>query len=976
MKAKDFEYGKISTIQVKPKSVSNFGNDYFQSKECVISKNDHTNAVTLRVSGKAWDVKGINKKQNSDLNILLDLDIPRVVWIVGATGKKPVREYTIQVHEFDPLRIKIPESMEIGIDEKIEDDLKQKYNKKNLEVGIKWLKQQFLLESITKNGLHRAFVSASQKSQDKSFRIYGTSITIDVELNEINKKYNIIRITKKTNNKQNQKISILEADIQFMDITQAGQAKMQTQMELNQIVRKADSYLKMWKEYNEIEERLTLKKAREFNRVPYSSRKEGSEEWIFELSNKNDLDFLNSYYLKENRNLTLECRTSNNLPDYLIDLDIESIFENSSKKRRDKHFSGKVSIIKNSIILKPYSEGMPKPPEQGILIFSLIGDQKKLERRKDAMEAIQSADAKIPYLGLILEQQPFPEVRQRKIKELSPSVRKEFPTANPRQRQALKYGLNTPEIFIIIGPPGTGKTQVLSVLCLRFIEEAQKNNIPISRMIGLSAFQHDAVENAAARVKVYGIPTMKHGKKKDQAEHREWINEWIQQKTEQLKDKQDEYPEIPLEQRLKKIKEQYIFYLKTETDKKTSACYLEDLLEWGGDELSGSLRDKIITKKHALQSSSFSFDNSDELELAIRAIRSIRTNTTAFSDDGNITVQKVIKRLNDIDWKGSEEESNLLQKASIIECEQVDESFLIELQGLQNQLLDYLIEQSRKTLLPESKDEEIIQLFLEVLKEIKHWQSTHSEAGVVATLVEDMTNDPQGLRKTLSEYQMVLAATTQGIAGKQIAQLKEYDTEFEVVIVDEAARANPLDLMIPLSKAKKKIILVGDHRQLPHMLEPTVEETLRQNVEESVKDAYQKSLFERLKIFLTEKEKEDNIKRVIMLNQQYRMHPFIGTFISHVFYERLGDEPILSDHLNENDFIHGLKDYQAQIEDGTEAKEKVIAWMDVPLSQYGENKKGAGNSKFRLSEAKKIAREVESILTENQKLTVGVISFY
>lgn len=52
------------------------------------------------------------------------------------------------------------------------------------------------------------------------------------------------------------------------------------------------------------------------------------------------------------------------------------------------------------------------------------------------------------------------------------------------------------------------------------------------------------------------------------------------------------------------------------------------------------------------------------------------------------------------------------------------------------------------------------------------------------------------------------------------------DHVFESVIIDEAARANPLDLFIPMAKAERRIILVGDHRQLPHILEDDVEKEL------------------------------------------------------------------------------------------------------------------------------------------------------
>ena len=64
---------------------------------------------------------------------------------------------------------------------------------------------------------------------------------------------------------------------------------------------------------------------------------------------------------------------------------------------------------------------------------------------------------------------------------------------------------------------------------------------------------------------------------------------------------------------------------------------------------------------------------------------------------------------------------------------------------------------------------------------------------------------------------MTTAATCQTCLDLRDGINKTYD----LVIVDEAARANPLDLFIPMSMGKK-IILVGDHKQLPHMLEPDV----------------------------------------------------------------------------------------------------------------------------------------------------------
>ena len=140
---------------------------------------------------------------------------------------------------------------------------------------------------------------------------------------------------------------------------------------------------------------------------------------------------------------------------------------------------------------------------------------------------------------------------------------------------------------------------------------------------------------------------------------------------------------------------------------------------------------------------------------------------------------------------------------------------------------------------------------------------------------------------------MVVGATCQQAAGKQMEMLKEVSTssnsdiEFDTVVIDEAARANPLDLFIPMSMAKRRIVLVGDDRQLPHMLEPDIEGQLQEEHEltELQLAAFRSSLFERMRVKLQDLEKQDSIRRVVMLDTQFRMHPVLGNFVSKHFYE-------------------------------------------------------------------------------------------
>lgn len=90
------------------------------------------------------------------------------------------------------------------------------------------------------------------------------------------------------------------------------------------------------------------------------------------------------------------------------------------------------------------------------------------------------------------------------------------------------------------------------------------------------------------------------------------------------------------------------------------------------------------------------------------------------------------------------------------------------------------------------------------------------------------------------------------------------DIVFDMVLIDEAGQSTEPSCLIPISKAKK-VILVGDHRQLP----PTI--LSRDAKELSV------SLFERMFPRC----------RYVLLDTQYRMHPNINEFPSTHFYESL-----------------------------------------------------------------------------------------
>ena len=104
---------------------------------------------------------------------------------------------------------------------------------------------------------------------------------------------------------------------------------------------------------------------------------------------------------------------------------------------------------------------------------------------------------------------------------------------------------------------------------------------------------------------------------------------------------------------------------------------------------------------------------------------------------------------------------------------------------------------------------------------------------------------------------------------------------FDVVIIDEVSKCTPPELLIPALKAKK-IVLVGDHRQLPPMLR---EDTIEDIVAEMGTSKDELSFIKESLFKLQFESADDSIKK--MLATQYRMHPQIMGAINQFYEHRL-----------------------------------------------------------------------------------------
>lgn len=220
-----------------------------------------------------------------------------------------------------------------------------------------------------------------------------------------------------------------------------------------------------------------------------------------------------------------------------------------------------------------------------------------------------------------------------------------------------------------------------------------------------------------------------------------------------------------------------------------------------------------------------------------------------------------------------------------------------------------------------------------------------------------------------------------------------YD-DFDVVIIDEVSKATPPELLIPLMKARKAI-LVGDHRQLPPMFqehEGSYKELTenQENMPEEIRNLMTADNFKRFKKMVTSSlfkdyfEQADNsIKHSLLV--QYRMHSDIKDIINRFYDMRLENGLSAEDEkeAKRHDLlIKGVDNSTFVLPD------RHAYWIDssalpngTPIYETFINNSTSANNvleKYIILELlKKIAMtyKEQGYTFENRK-TVGVISFY
>lgn len=156
----------------------------------------------------------------------------------------------------------------------------------------------------------------------------------------------------------------------------------------------------------------------------------------------------------------------------------------------------------------------------------------------------------------------------------------------------------------------------------------------------------------------------------------------------------------------------------------------------------------------------------------------------------------------------------------------------------------------------------------------------------------------------------VVLATLHGAGGFHLKKQR-----FDVVIVDEASQALEAQTWVAiLASAADKVILAGDHLQLPPTIKSLNSKTAKKEAKKVKEDdiGLETTLFDRMLAL-----HGNDIKR--MLTTQYRMHDKINAFPSAALYEsRLIAADAVKDRL--------LVDLPYDVEETEDTKEPLVFW--------------------------------------------------
>ena len=829
-------------------------------------------------------------------------------------------------------------------------EVTKKYGFKETEQALEWFKKEFLFQTTENSYLFFRILSNTSNLEGGWL---GCNYVANIESKKVDgKEYLFVSNLKKSPQK---KLNVQKgiAHIRFVSEQEVIVSDPILNAQLAKQAADPNSIINLWEKYNQVDAKmledykiqsgiLRIEKITAKGENCSATLQNKSEE----IENfKNIYDQLNANQKNSYSIYVFSKRKSYNICDERIDEKTRTVSWKWGERKPKYDNSEKLELEGFAIDFKPWS------------IAS--------NRRTAALENIRTRNIPIAAITDILNKTTLPSfgsaAAPKRLNDLKIEAAFGNRKPNEAQKRALKVCLGTPDIALIQGPPGTGKTSVINALqkYLQSIDPKHPEKMP---SILLTSFQHVAVDNVADGSSIWGLPVFRfYGEQKDKEQIFRGLQKWQEDTAKKI------------DEQINKLQSdsQYIEYEKLQISLNalsaaSSSYEIRNLLQ---EIINLAVTNSILSPSEVdtLKEFKKKFQVKQINNKFSQCLMGLRTTNTGFNDDGKRMIEHVLEyydlRKDSLNCYALEKGYDQLKKLANSTPSQEDLDWVEE---LRNKCIEQMV--------PNPTDSFDNQLFT-ILKDyidttiVPNIRERIRQTDLQKLIVLNSYKENVGfksIRNAMLRYAMTYAATVQQSKSESFVRLLgKKNFEFDYVIIDEAARANPLDLFIPITLARKKVILVGDHKQLPQLVDQDILEQMESSNDsrerfEELKGFMEKSLFESLWDYL-KTERNDGIVRTVTLDTQYRMPQKLSDFVSRNFY---GDETHIQTGKNPNDCIHHVSRYTKKNGDC-----KCAVWENVDSKESGKI------SKTNEAEAELIIKRIKEIIKETDE-TIGVIASY
>ncbi len=498
--------------------------------------------------------------------------------------------------------------------------------------------------------------------------------------------------------------------------------------------------------------------------------------------------------------------------------------------------------------------------ESGEISISMRMAEIALERQRKALKSIQFKENANPEISDIIFDPQKATSKNNLILTEGDCKSKEI---DKSKLVSLERALSADNMFLLQGPPGTGKTTFISELVYQILYGNKKYRGNPDAKILIASQSHVAVDHSLDKIKklIPDIKMIRIGILDKLAESsREYTldifcKEWTKKVIENCSEALERYKkEIGLDESLQ---EKNYIITEIENIRAASLALIDELGEVESELEKVNILDSkwtFVNEKIASMKKMVSIKTSGVTEERLSQI------IDDFTADLTVLNSKLAAVI--------DESVALSEQKQVLEERSDQINVVLEKNGKE--------ELEWKDLLGVSSHDEYLQTKKNVEGLLRENQKKYSRYSKVESLCKEWQKRvAQGdglLQESIADSTLV-GATCLGIASIGSA----INFNFDWVIIDEAGKATPPEIMVPICLGKK-IILVGDHKQLP----PVVDEALLKLQDKEkmsiTKADLEISLFEYLEMSLNEECKS-------ILDEQYRMNPVIGDLISTLFYD-------------------------------------------------------------------------------------------